>query len=422
MDETIYNLIESPDPKDRKRAVKMLAQDGSQEAIKVLSQLYKQETDPEIKDLAVKAGQYIKKQQQAAKWEGSGRTLNPEPEDADDTPEVEVSSARQTESKALMDQALDYLMQDNRVKAIANARKAFQMNPNLRRDPYYMGVANEVTGRDTPTTIEMLMSTAPVGGKEKAKRKNEEAAGDDGWGAALTDLAIYGLVNAAIIIVGMLLFVQLMGASLREAAANMAAMSEYNSYQMMQTRQTIEMLSGFVSGAGIVTSVVVGLITGVGSIISLLIQLFFIHIAATMVLGGEGTFPRLIRKVTNFLTIVTVLSLIVGFVAGFLWIGSIVAVAAVSMTSEAAAYGAGNSVATITMLLGFGYLIASLVVFYLFCNRIGQAYDFGAGKGCLSIIIASIMLSALSCVLNLACSSVLQQAMMNAMMNSSSGF
>lgn len=426
MDENIYDLIESPDPKDRKRAIKLLAQEGSQEAIKLLAQMYKQETDPEIKDLTVKAGQYIKKQQQAAKWEGGGRQLTPDPEPAA-APAIEISPARQKEAKSLMDQALDYLMNDNPVKAVATARKAFMMNPNLQHDDYYMGVANEITGRDKDETIIMLTTPEPKGGKEKAKRKNDEGAvHEDTWGEALTDLAIYGLVNAAIVIVGLLLFIQLLVPPLREAIATLPPPppSEFGSFEAMQAQNQQDMLmalNGFLAGAGIVLSIVYGVIYGIFAIVGLLIQLFFIHIAATMVLGGDGTFPRLIRKLTNFLTVVSVISSILGFVFIYGTFSSMFD-AALTATSEAAAMDTMSSMTGLSGIFGLISLIGGIVVFYMYCNRIGEAYDFGAGKGCLALIISGIMLSALSCVLQLAFQSILQQAMMGAIMSSSSGF
>ncbi len=426
MDEIIYDLIESPDPKDRKRAIKLLAQDGSQDAIKVLAQLYKQETDPDIKELAVKAGQYIKKQQLAGNWEGGGRQLTPDP-DPKAAPKVEVSPAREKEAKSLMDQALDYLMNDNRVKAVATARKAFMMNPNLQHDDYYMGVANEVTGRDKEETIAMLTTPEPKSGKEKPKRKNSEGATDDAtWGEALTDLAIYGLVNAAIVIVGMLLLIQLVAPPLREAIATLPPPppSEFGSFEEMQAQNQQEMLmalSGFLAGAGIVLSIIYGVIYGIFAIVALLIQLFFIHIAATMVLSGEGTFPRLIRKITNFVTVVSVISSVLGFIFIYVTFNSMLSTT-LTATSDAAAMDMMSNITGISGILGLISFIGGIVVFSMYCNRIGEAYDFGAGKGCLSLIISSIMLSALSCVVQLACSSILQQAIVNAMMSSPSGF
>ena len=63
MDSRILQLIESANPQDRKKAVQMLAKMGGPEAIRYLGIIYKQETDSEVKDLAVQAGKYIKKQQ-----------------------------------------------------------------------------------------------------------------------------------------------------------------------------------------------------------------------------------------------------------------------------------------------------------------------------------------------------------------------
>jgi len=66
MDSKILQLMESANPQDRKKAIRMLAQVGGKESLRYLGLMYKQDDDPEVKDLAIQAGKLIKKQETEA--------------------------------------------------------------------------------------------------------------------------------------------------------------------------------------------------------------------------------------------------------------------------------------------------------------------------------------------------------------------
>lgn len=439
MDDTILKLMDSAEPKDRKRAIKLLIEDGTQEALKYLAVMYKTDSDPEIRDLAVKAGRYVKKQQVAGQWEGGGmkdvpkKELPPEKQPG----YVPVSAAKQEQSKGYMEQAMDMSIARNQKKAVELIQKAFTLNPNLRYEAYYMNMATDITGLSKEQFLARMfgegeedeaeadMPAAPVDDKAKRKRKNEEAR-DDGevtWETALTDLAIFYVVIAGIIIVGMLLALQSFSGLMRSYINEMNELSEFYEYgelsqetmqQMMTARQVEAVMSGIV-GAGIIGSIIYGLIYALFALVGLLILYAFVHLAAMMILGGEGTFRGLIHHANNCNLFFYGFGMILGFGLAGLMLSSLFSLTALDPTmTETEMMATINSPAAtllpLAWLIFFGFWIFWLV---WFSRSIGRAYAFSAWRGCGSILFAYIIMTALSCACSFAFSSTLANLMMN---------
>lgn len=68
MNDEIFQLLRSEDPEDRKKAVRELAQLRDREVLRYLATVYKEDPDAEVRDLAVRAGKYVKKQMEAGEW------------------------------------------------------------------------------------------------------------------------------------------------------------------------------------------------------------------------------------------------------------------------------------------------------------------------------------------------------------------
>lgn len=61
VDSNVLDELNSPEPEQRKRAIRQLARSQQPEALNLLSAAYRTETDPEIRDLVAKAGRYLRK-------------------------------------------------------------------------------------------------------------------------------------------------------------------------------------------------------------------------------------------------------------------------------------------------------------------------------------------------------------------------
>jgi len=158
MDPRIFEFLKSRDPEERKRAVKALAQIPTAESLRYLATIYKKDPDPTVRELAIKAGQHVKKLQAAGGWMNSAGTDENAVEE-EYTPRYEVSAVDQQQAKGLMDKALDAVVQGNYERAEGFARKAFNLNPNLQFDSYYAGVAADIMGMEADDAIEALLSS-----------------------------------------------------------------------------------------------------------------------------------------------------------------------------------------------------------------------------------------------------------------------
>lgn len=414
MDSKILQLMESANPQDRKKAIKMLAQTGGQEALRYLGQIYKQESDPEIKELAINAGKYIKKQ------EASGTAPAPQPaaktftqpvtvveEVVEDEPEedepqeefkpVVVSEASKKQAKGLMDRALDLSMHGEKDKAIESITKAFKVNPNLQLDSYYMGVAMDITGLDKDATLRLIAPSdktrkaqkEKAKNKEKAKAKNDGSSGDSdeiGWDTALIDLATYFVVVSAVMIIGMIAVIQIVT-------------SAFNTMQSCgcdstSVSQSLELLK-FLRGAGIVLSILYSLVVGLFSTIILLVQYALIHGVAKFLFGGEGSFTGLIHRATVPQTVAAAVTSILA--------GLMIYLILQPLTDKAVLQsGQGVVFSPLIPFLSLGVVIVGLGCVIWMVSRIGKNYDFGFGRGCATVILAYIGFSILSTICNVA--------------------
>jgi hypothetical protein len=182
MDTKITQLLNSSDVQDRKKAVRLLAQTGTQEALRVLAGVYKNDPDPEVKQLALKAGKHIKTQEvpainvpQAApepptrRKSATGSLLSrststqeriaaPVMDDGEvhEFKPVFVSERRQEEAQDLLERGADAAANGEHDTAINLVVKAFKSNPNYRLDAYAMGIALNATQATHGEFLDML--------------------------------------------------------------------------------------------------------------------------------------------------------------------------------------------------------------------------------------------------------------------------
>ena len=153
-DPRIFQFLKSDDPEERKKGIKALARTGDREALRYLATIYKEDPEPDVRDLALKAGQHIKNMGTKDEWTGTG--------DFRATAEMAIPKAAVPEgdvktSKQMMEQALQLGMGSNFEKAEALVRKAFELNPNLQYESYFRSIASDVMGMDADAAMEAIL-------------------------------------------------------------------------------------------------------------------------------------------------------------------------------------------------------------------------------------------------------------------------
>ncbi|MCS6836917.1 MAG: HEAT repeat domain-containing protein [Anaerolineae bacterium] len=441
MDEQILRWLDSPNTEDRKRAIKKLAQSGDRQALRYLSAIYKTDPDNEVRELAVKAGKYINQQLNAAastpavtppqdkqpsrdynsNWQGPPPKDDPKPDNQ--LAYVPVSKSAEERSKGLMESAMEALVARKTSAARDMARKAFALNPNLQHEAYYRGIAGEVMNLPPDQAVEELLgalqkvkNSDKAKNEEKTKRKNDgagEESSEATWGNALTQLSIYGLVNATIVIVGMVVLLLLLRNTIDQASLSL----RLNSEDQMAFATLSSAITSFVSSGGVVVTLTIGAAYGVGAVIGLMTIYIFTHLVAKAMLGGDGTLAGLVSTATSgfslyvvFTTVFSILSPIIAFAALNQQLSAATSLDQVSQAAQGL-----ETVNNISLFLVVLSLLASVGLLFWYAVKIGQNYQFGTGRGCATIIIQHVLMGVVAC----GCYFTLLSSLISAMSRSS---
>ncbi|MBL8154270.1 MAG: HEAT repeat domain-containing protein [Anaerolineae bacterium] len=363
IDKALLKQLKHPDARERQRAIAQLANTRDADAIAPLEEISRIDDDAKVRQLAIKALDFL-----------SQRVQKPGKEAPAVVTERDVERAR-----GHMDTAMSLVVNNENAKATKELAKALQTNPNLKDDPYFLSLAGSVLGVGNEEALAMLRSGEKRGDfikksekvkTEKRKSEHLSKAREITTPALAFDLSIYGVVLAVLTFLTPLILSQLMG----RMVANAASMEDLDaSTRAMLAEMGDPTLTFQQLGIGIL--LVVAIVSAIASVIALAIQGGLIHLVATRLLKGKGTFTYMMCQITPFYTMVTVVF--------FIW-----TLIAMTLASTGAVLIGG--VCMLPMIL------ASLFVFFKAAGKIGEAYDFGVGSGCLSILIASIILAVVS--------------------------
>jgi hypothetical protein len=384
IDAYLLKQLNHPDSEKRKQAVMELAKTKDREALPPLAGVYRNDKDPEVRELARKAGIYINKHTSS----GNGLTAvyddelpapkskaayYDEVDEGDD--EKHVSDLDKERAMGLVKQALDIHMRGNNDRAVKYLRDALKKDPNLKRDSYTTGLAATITGLPSDEAVRMLTTEAVE--KSKRKREGGRISDEPTWGDAIVDLIIYMLVNMGLTALAIFGFVGLLLPSFAQSMATSPSSAASSFAPTLDPTVILNLLTGIGVGLVLLYSAIAGFV----SMLVLLFQYFFIHMVSVTVLSGEGTMPRLITKAT--------LPLAFGYPVYYL-----------------VSFGLSLFAATNPDIFGISTIIQffmSIGLFVLFANRIGVAYRFGTTSGCAAIVLSTIAMFALFC----ACSMIL---------------
>lgn len=426
MIDQLIQQLKDPDPAVRRNAIRELGRSKNPTALRSLAVIIHEDPDPELREYARKAGQYIRQQMQKQtrpriepfqKSSSEDIDLDPdsptarykrlleserrlveerqrqqERDNVVTQPVVEqetetskepdgprtasgvllvrgrkytVSKPDQDRAKQYIDAALSLNIDGNNAKAMSSLAQAISLNPNLINDGYFNNVAAAVTGADGDAALQLIVDrnerkrfTESAVREQKERRVEEHMS--EAKQATWTDVGFEITLFMLIVIIGPVLALLVTSESSKNLIVNLAEDSEL--------RAALQPLVDYLSGTSIIGFAVV---SGISGIISLLIQTALVHYSAKF-LGGTGTWRHLIRVLIGFynkwLPILFFLSYIT------------IAFAFFSQFSPV--------VLCFTVVL----VILSLYVSSQTSGKIGEAYDFGAGKGCLTLVISSLVI------------------------------
>lgn len=175
--------LQSRDPVVRKKAIKAAAKALDRNALKRLAIMCEDDPDPEIRDLARRAGVYIRQQlgelsSAAPAEDGEGQTASAEAKKDAHPPKIAVSDDDVERSKKTMDMAVTQHMAGEKAKAMKFLKQAVLINPNLQHDGYFVNLAQTITGiEDKAQAIAQLGDKAAqaqfIETEQKAKRQQK---------------------------------------------------------------------------------------------------------------------------------------------------------------------------------------------------------------------------------------------------------
>ena len=371
----LINQLRSPDPGQRRRAIIALANSKDPAALNPLAAVYRTDPDPELRELALKAGRYNK--QPAGAEEPPAQTPSAVAVPTGGTVAAELGaspriiplkpsvSARDAElAKNYLDSATTYHLEGDRARAVENLGKALSLNPELRKDSFTANLMMTLTGRSVQEAMPLLIHPdrraeliASLGGKRKLRKQQTHGKDADKatWDNVMMDLGIYWLV-VTLALIAIFVFV-------------MKAIQDMVEAMPSATNADFDALFS----AGVIGLVMLAVLYGIISVLTLLVQGVAIHAAATYVLAGDGTLVYLYRRMVPFMTVV-----MLAFSAVF--------VCLVVFSSATEVW------CLVPMMIAFG----TVGVVYYMSKLVGEVYGFGMESGCGAILIGGVLLAALS--------------------------
>jgi hypothetical protein len=142
IDNTLLNMLIDPNPRIRKRGVKMLAKTRSLDALPHLANVYYDDKDSEVRQLAHKAGVYIKK------------VVN-------QNSQIDFDELQENEAvKEHFDRAIFWAKQGNNERAATALAQAFEIEPEMEKHPTAIRLAEWMTGLKGAAAIRDVVNFA----------------------------------------------------------------------------------------------------------------------------------------------------------------------------------------------------------------------------------------------------------------------
>jgi hypothetical protein len=211
---------------------------------------------------------------------------------------------------------------------------------------------------------------------QKRKDDHKSKAREIGWASGVFDLTIYAVVIGVITFLAPIVVAQLIE---RTVTYQQSLSPEKYAEETIKLSDEFEDMAAALQSQSPGTLVIIAIINGVGSAVSILVLCFLIHLLATKLMGGNGTLPFMMSQLVPYYSMLAPVF--------FVWWCILMGMVSI---------GAGLFAVLCSPFLGLG----SFTILFKSAGRIGKAYDFGLVKGCLSLLAASFALSILGAVIS----------------------
>lgn len=381
VDARLLKQIKHKDPQLRRKAIVALADSRDAASLKPLADIAETDPEPKLRDLATRAAKHLQEQMEKA----AAHVAQAASQHKESEPEVRVSEKQMARGRAFLDEAMSMLVAKDMAKATKALSRALNADPSLKSDSYFLSLAGNVFNTSGEEAVIKLSSsqerTQFVKAQEQGKvqkRKDDHVAKarEIGWSSVAFDLAIYAVVVGIISFFAPIVYAQL----ITRTAEYQATLEPVDRQQeIVKIPRDMQRASEQLLEAGAAPLIVPAAINAVASGVSMLGLGFLVHLLATKAFRGKGTLPFMMSQLVPFYSLMTPVF--------FIW--SCLVMGMISV-------GAGLIGMLCLPLMSLG----SFVVFFKSAGKIGSAYDFGSLKGCLSLILASVVLGLVATVLS----------------------
>ncbi|MBI1255976.1 MAG: hypothetical protein GC204_00755 [Chloroflexi bacterium] len=278
-----------------------------------------------------------------------------------------VSKQDEDRAHGYVNAALTFNLEGDNAKAMKNLTQAISINPNLINDAFFSNVAASVTGMEGDAAAQMIIDrnerkrfTDNATRKQKDQRveKHLTEAKQSGWADVGFEIGFFAFV----VIVGTIVATIVANEALKQLLGNFAQLTK-DTPQLLEAQAS---LSKVTLGTILPSSIVSGII----SVVTVLFQTVLIHYLAKM-MHGIGTWRHLVQVLLSFYNRWTWLLFVILCISIFLGIAT---------------------VSPVTLCPTIVLLILSLYVVGQTSSKVGEAYDFGGAKGCVTVILSSLVI------------------------------
>jgi HEAT repeat protein len=237
MNRQITKQLKHHDPAQRTLAIKALARDKDRTALKQLAIMCEDDADREVRELARRAGVYIR--QQIGELPTAAMAIEAEDDDKPDTsgnrPKVPVAEKNEAEAHHLLNIAMSHQMNGEKSKAVKVLEKALRLNPNLRFDGFFISLAEAATGEIAQDAIALLSDSdrhSSIAQQETRERQRKmveshmEKVSRVRWADVGFDLGLYFVLVAVCALITLFLAGQTAQGFVQKVDENAAAVQE----------------------------------------------------------------------------------------------------------------------------------------------------------------------------------------------------
>lgn len=410
-------LLNHKDSAQRRQAIIALGKSGDKRALQPLARVYKTDSDPELRDLALKAGRNIQKNAAAKPPEPKSESTDyfqfgfneppppPQKPAYDSTPDwmqmaansaisapvKKISPADKQKAKSSLDRALDMSLKKDWDSVAHYLREALERDPDIEKNGTFMGLAVQVTHTNSGHAADVLrqMDTRKPG---KAKKAKSPSYGHDepGAGEFLVEWPIW-LIILGLIFSGAAFFVLRSATDLFDEDFQVTSDTGETTYvdengelvtvtqegEVIESELSTQEIEDFVSEYGPITSLAFGF--GI-SFFTMIFSLFNNYVTWFVggFMGGSGS-------LSNFL-IGTMRVDVVGNILTATLYALIVAAAASSASNPTTD---PSQISSLQCVLG----MAGIGLFGVKSWMVGQKHEFGLGMGVANVIVGAVATS-----------------------------